>query len=59
MFEGMGSTFDAAVVAVEPGDNPGVERVRAVAPGGQSVSFEAFTGEHQVGALVEVTVRRP
>jgi len=50
--------IDAAVVAVEPGDGPEVERVRAVAPGGAEVRFEAFSGEHQVGAVVEVTVRQ-
>ncbi len=32
MFEGMESTFDAAVVAVEPGDGAEVERVRGQWP---------------------------
>ncbi len=58
MFEGMESTFDAAVVAVEPGDGAEVEQVRAVAPGGQEVIFEAYAGEYRVGVVVEVTVRQ-
>lgn len=43
-YQGMESTFGAAVVAVEPGDGPEVERVRAVAPGGAEVRFKAFAG---------------
>jgi hypothetical protein len=55
---GQEATFTAAVVAVEPGDGSEVVQVQAVAPGGQEVRFEAFTGEHEVGVVVEVTVRR-
>lgn len=33
-FRSQESTFDAAVVAVEPGDDAEVEQVRAVGPGG-------------------------
>jgi len=49
-------TFDASVVWVERSDDE-VVMVRAVAPGGQEVRFEALNGCHYVGQLVEVTVR--
>lgn len=48
-------SFTAAITEVAPGGR-GTMRVRAVAPGGQEVIWQAMPGCHRAGQLVEVTV---